>query len=118
MSRDGEIETKLEVNALDAVPAVGLNAMQPHLEMAPRAALASSPYGSNLAHGLLSFVTPHLAHPDVLSAGQHDVLLERLTRTLSAAPEDLIFHGGIAILNDELRPLILLRQNRNSLIKG
>lgn len=118
MSVDGAIASKLEVNALDAVSAISLNAMQPHQEMVPRAALVSSLYGSNLAHGLLSFVTPHLTHPDMLSAGQRDVLLERLSKTLSAAPEDLVSRDGIAILNDELRRLILLRQNWNSLIKG
>ncbi|WOH64333.1 hypothetical protein [Bradyrhizobium sp. BWA-3-5] len=111
-------EAALEVNSIDAVSRVtrfergdGAN------EFDPRAVLAAL-YGHNLSHGLLSFVIPRLRHPDVLRADRHCALLERLTQTLEATPDDNTACECLAILQQELRRLLLLRHNQNSLIKG
>ncbi|WFU14799.1 hypothetical protein [Bradyrhizobium sp. CB3481] len=115
---DLPIEAALEVNDVDAVSRVSLNEGRVRIaEIDPRAALASF-YGRNLATGLLSFVTPRLRDPDVLRAEKHGVLLERLADRLWAGPEDPVAREGIDALRQELRRLILLRQNQNSLIKG
>ncbi|MCC8938841.1 hypothetical protein H8A97_28030 [Bradyrhizobium sp. Arg62] len=115
---DGATEAALEVNSIDAVSRVTFfdRSVEAN-EIDPRAALASL-YGQNLSHGLLSFVVPRLRHPDVLRADKHGALLERLTQTLEAAPDDKTAREGLAILQQELRRLVLLRQNQNSLIKG
>ncbi|WP_027535578.1 hypothetical protein [Bradyrhizobium sp. WSM3983] len=108
----------LEVNDINAVSRVSLDAERPRIDdIDPRAAFVSF-YGGNLAHDLLSFVTPRIRHPDVLRAGTHAVLLERLAVTLSAAPEASAAREAIDILQQELRRLVLLRQTQNSLIKG
>ncbi|KRR17660.1 hypothetical protein CQ14_36935 [Bradyrhizobium lablabi] len=112
---DLPIEAALDVNDIDAVSRVSLNERRVRIaELDPRAALASL-YGRNLATGLLSFVTPRLRDPDVLRAEKHSVLLERLADRLRAGPEDSA-HEGTDALQQELRRLILLRQNQNSLI--
>ncbi|MFH0301646.1 hypothetical protein AAFX91_31430 [Bradyrhizobium sp. 31Argb] len=115
---DLSIEASLEVDDIDAVSRVSLNERRvPIAEIDPRAALASL-YGRNLATGLLSFVTPRLRDPDVLRAEKHGVLLERLADRLWAGAENSVAREGIDALQQELRRLILLRQNQNSLIKG
>lgn len=115
---DPASEAALEVNSIDAVSRItffesGTGASG----VDPRAVLVSL-YGHNLSHGLLSFVTPRLRHPDVLRADKHGALLERLTQTLEGAPDDKTACECLAILQQELRRLLLLRQNQNSLIKG
>ncbi|NOJ50166.1 hypothetical protein [Bradyrhizobium archetypum] len=115
---DLPIEAALDVNDIDAVSRVSLNDRRVRIaELDPRAALASL-YGRNLATGLLSFVTPRLRDPDVLRAEKHGVLLERLAGRLQAGREDSAVRDGIDALQQELRRLLLLRQNQNSLIKG
>ncbi|WP_375779014.1 hypothetical protein ACE103_08185 [Bradyrhizobium sp. ma5] len=115
---DAATEATLEVNSIDALSRVtlfergaGANEIDPH-------ALLASLYGHNLSHGLLSFVIPRLRHPDVLRADKHGALLERLTQTLEATPNDKTACECLAILQQELQRLLLLRQNQNSLIKG
>ncbi|WOH52875.1 MULTISPECIES: hypothetical protein [Bradyrhizobium] len=115
---DLPIEAALEVNDINAVSRVSLNERRVRIaEIDPRAALASL-YGRNLATGLLSFVTPRLRDPDVLRAEKHGVLLERLADRLCAEPEASAAREGTEALQQELRRLILLRQNQNSLIGG
>ena len=115
---DLAIEAVLSANDIDAVTRVSLNEMRAWINEAdPRAVLASL-YGRNLTHGLLSFVMPRLRHPEVLRAENHDALLEHLTSTFSAGPEDAVVREGVFVLQQELRRLVLLRQNRNSLIEG
>ncbi|OAF03742.1 hypothetical protein AYJ54_24670 [Bradyrhizobium centrolobii] len=117
--RDGAaIEAVPEVPRIEAVTRVGLNETRAGTNEIDRAQLASPLYGDNLARGLLSFVTPHLRHPEVLCAEKHGVLLERLADVLSAATEGTVAREGIVVLQQELGWLIQLRQNRNSLIKG
>ncbi|KYK43871.1 hypothetical protein A1D31_37725 [Bradyrhizobium liaoningense] len=115
---DGASEAALEVNSVGAISRVALFESEAGAnEVDPRAILASL-YGPNLSRGLLSFVVPRLRHPDVLRADKHGVLLERLTRMLEATPEDKTARECLAILQLELRRLLMLRQNQNSLIKG
>ena len=115
---DAASEAALEVKSIDAISRVSLfESGAGANEMEPRAVLAWL-YGPNLSNGLLSFVVPRLRHPDVLRPDKHGVLLERLTQTLEAAPDDKMARECLAILQQELRRLLLLRQNQNSLIKG
>lgn len=115
---DLAIEAVLAAENVDAVTRVSLNEMRASIaEVDPRAMLASL-YGRNLAHGLLSFVMPRLRHPEVLRAENHDALLERLAGSFSAKSEDSVMREGVFVLQQELRRLTLLRQNRNSLIEG
>ncbi|WP_027571394.1 hypothetical protein [Bradyrhizobium sp. WSM1743] len=115
---DGATEAALEVNSVGAISRVALFESDAGAnEVDPRTVLASL-YGPNLSRGLLSFVVPRLRHPDVLRADKHGVLLERLTRTLEATPDDKTARECLAILQQELQRLLMLRQNQNSLIKG
>lgn len=115
---DLAIEAVLAADNVDAVTRVNLNEMRASIaEVDPRVMLASL-YGRNLAQGLLSFVMPRLRHPEVLRAENHDALLERLANTFSASTEDSVVREGVFVLQQELRRLALLRQNRNSLIEG
>ncbi|MGY3622255.1 hypothetical protein [Bradyrhizobium sp. USDA 10063] len=108
----------VKANDIDAVTRVSLDKMRTRPdEIDPGAALGWL-YSCNLANGLLSFVTPRLRHPHELLAEKHAVVLERLADALSGAPEDSVRREGIVVLQQELRRLILLRQNRNSLVKG
>ncbi len=115
---DGAIEAVLETANIDAVTRVSLNEVRTRINDTDPRAVPAALYGRNLAHGLLSFVTPRLRHPDVLRAEQHGVLWECLAETLSAVPEDAMARESFVVLQQELRRLILLRQNRNSLIRG
>ena len=115
---DGASEAALGVDSVGAISRVTLFESEAGAnEVDARARLASL-YGPNLSRGLLSFVVPRLRHPDVLRADKHGVLLERLTRTLEATPEDKTARECLAILQQELQRLLMLRQNQNSLIKG
>ncbi|MDA9496252.1 hypothetical protein [Bradyrhizobium sp. CCBAU 11357] len=115
---DASIESALELSSIDAVSRINLDeARAPPRQIEPGSELAwlNEP---NLAHCLLSFVTPRLRHSHVLRPEQHGLLLERLADSLSAAPADLVPREGAALLQLELQRLILLRQSHNSLIKG
>ncbi|SFJ63364.1 hypothetical protein SAMN05216525_13051 [Bradyrhizobium sp. Gha] len=116
---DTTIESALELSSIDAVSRINLDeARAPPGQVEPGSELAwlNQP---NLAHSLLSFVTPRLRHSHVLRPEQHGLLLERLADTLSAAPPtDLASREGAALLQLELQRLILLRQSHNGLIKG
>ncbi|SDG85554.1 hypothetical protein SAMN05216338_1003216 [Bradyrhizobium sp. Rc2d] len=115
---DATIESALELSSIDAVSRINFDeARAPPGQIEPGSELAwlNEP---NLAHSLLSFVTPRLRHSHVLRPEQHGLLLERLADTLSAAPEDLVPREGAALLQLELQRLILLRQSHNGLIKG
>ncbi|UGA42057.1 MULTISPECIES: hypothetical protein [Bradyrhizobium] len=115
---DPASEAALEVGPIDAISRVTLFERAAGAnEIDPRAVLASL-YGHNLSQGLLSFVIPRLRHPDVLRADRHGALLERLTQTLESTPDDKTAGECLAILQQELRRFLLLRQNQNSLIKG
>ncbi|MDD1521627.1 MULTISPECIES: hypothetical protein [Bradyrhizobium] len=111
-------EATLEVSSVGAISRVTLFESEAGAnELDPRAVLALL-YGPNLSRGLLSFVVPRLRHPDVLRADKHGALLERLTRTLEATPDDNTARECLVILQQELQRLLMLRQNQNSLIKG
>jgi len=115
---DATIESALELSSIDAVSRINLDearALPDQIEPGSELAWLNGP---NLAHSLLSFVTPRLRHSHVLRPEQHGLLLERLADTLSAAPEDLVAREGAALLQLELQRLILLRQSHNGLIKG
>ncbi|SFN79880.1 hypothetical protein SAMN05216573_1224 [Bradyrhizobium sp. Rc3b] len=115
---DTTIESALELSSIDAVSRINLDeapARPDQIEPGSELAWLNEP---NLAHSLLSFVTPRLRHSHVLRPEQHGLLLERLADTLSAAPEDLVSREGAALLQLELQRLILLRQSHNGLIKG
>ncbi|MGQ4274893.1 hypothetical protein [Terrihabitans sp. B22-R8] len=115
---DLAIEAVLETPGLDGVTRISLDDMRTNLvQVDPRAMLASL-YGRNLAHALLNFVMPKLRHPDVLQAGAHAALLERLAERLAGAENDGVRQRGAAIVDEELQRLVLLRQNRNSMIEG
>jgi hypothetical protein len=115
---DLAIEAVLASQDVDALTRVSLSEMRASIaETDPRAMLASL-YGRNLAQGLLSFVMPRLRHPEVLRAENHDTLLEGLANSFASAPEDSVVREGVLVLQQELRRLALLRQNRNSLIEA
>ncbi|MCA1455135.1 hypothetical protein I6F35_18175 [Bradyrhizobium sp. BRP22] len=112
------IETALELNSIDAVSRINPNEARTQVsEIDPGSELAW-PNGPNLASSLLSFVMPRLRHSDVLRPEKHGLLLARLADALSASPEDSQSREGIGIVQQELRRLVLLRQNHNGLIKG
>ncbi|MFB9262265.1 hypothetical protein ACFFWD_03625 [Bradyrhizobium erythrophlei] len=114
---DATIEAE-EVDDIDAISRINSTETRAQIkEIDPGSALAWLD-GPNLARSLLSFVTPRLRHPDVLRAEKHGILLEHLADVLSAAPDDSVSREGIPIVQQQLRRLILLRQNQNSLIKG
>lgn len=118
LQRDVAIEAVSEPKNIDAVGRVDLNKIRRLIhEVDPSAALASLD-GRDIAHDLLAFVTPRLRHPDVLQAESHGMLLERLALKLSTAPADSMAREGAVVLQQALRWLILLRQNRNSLIEA
>ncbi|SFQ08579.1 hypothetical protein SAMN05216330_11539 [Bradyrhizobium sp. Ghvi] len=115
---DATIESALELSSIAAVSRINFDAARAaprQIEPGSELAWLNEP---NLAHSLLSFVTPRLRHAHVLRPEQHGLLLERLADTLSAAPEDLVPREGTALLQLELQRLILLRQSHNGLIKG
>ncbi|MGL3104819.1 hypothetical protein [Bradyrhizobium sp. BR 1432] len=110
------IETALDLNSIDPVSRVNANEARGQIgEIKPGSELAWL-NGPSLADNLLSFVTPRLCHSDVLRPEKQGILLERLADTLSA--ESSVSREDLAILQLELRRLILFRQNHNSLIKG
>lgn len=118
LQRDVAIEAISEAQDIDAVGHVSLNKMRrPVHEVDSSAALASL-YGRDIAHDLLAFVTPRLRHPDLLRAQPYGSLLERLALKLSTAPADSMPREGAVVLQQALQWLILLRQNRNSLIEA
>ncbi|WP_050403004.1 MULTISPECIES: hypothetical protein [Bradyrhizobium] len=115
---EATIDSALELSSINAISRVNLDeARAKPGQIEPGSELAWL-NGPNLAHSLLSFVTPRLRHSHVLRPEQHGPLLERLANTLSAAPEDLVAREGAALLQLELQRLILLRQSHNGLIKG
>lgn len=117
LQRDVAIEAVSEATDVDAVGRVDLNKMgRPVHEVDSSAAL--SLYGRDIAHDLLAFVTPRLRQPDLLGAEPYGSLLERLALKLSTAPEDSMPREGAVVLQQALQWLILLRQNRNSLIEA
>lgn len=117
LQRDVAIEAISEAKDIDAVGRVDLNKMgHPVHEVDSSAAL--SLYGRDIAHDLLAFVTPRLRHPDLLRAEPYGSLLERLALKLSTAPTDSMPREAAVVLQQALQWLILLRQNRNSLIEA
>ncbi|MFQ3455883.1 hypothetical protein PMN64_21635 [Bradyrhizobium sp. UFLA01-814] len=112
---DVTINALSEAKHIDAVGRVSLSKMRTRGNdvegLTPR-------HESDIAHDLLAFVTPRLRHPDMLRAERYGVLLESLALKLSAAPADSIAGEGIVVLRQALQWLILLRQNRNSLIEA
>lgn len=116
LQRDVAIEAVSEAKDIDAVGRVDLNKMGPIHEVDSSAAL--SLYGGDIAHDLLAFVTPRLRHPDLLRAEPYGIVLERLALKLSTAPADSMAREGAVVLQQALQWLILLRQNRNSLIEA
>ncbi|GLR89690.1 hypothetical protein [Bradyrhizobium iriomotense] len=113
---DAAIEAVLEAKDIDAVGRVGLNRTRIN-EVDLRAGLASL-HGHDIAHDLFAFVTPRLRNPDMLRAEPYGILLERLASKLLAAPADTMAREGVVVLQQTLQWLILLRQNRNSLIEA
>ncbi|KUM23575.1 hypothetical protein AU467_33470 [Mesorhizobium loti] len=107
----------LGIAEIEAVTHVSPSESTQISEIAPRAARAAL-YDHTLARGQLSFIMPRLRHPEILREGKHSVLLERLVDGLSATPEDSVAREDIAVLQEEFRRLVLLRRNRNSLIKA
>lgn len=117
LQRDVAIEAVSEAKDIDAVGHVDLNKMgRPIHEVDSSVAL--SLYGRDIAHDLLAFVTPRLRHPDLLRAEPYGIVLERLALKLSTVPADSMAREGAVVLQQALQWLILLRQNRNSLIEA
>lgn len=115
---DVAIEAVLKAKDIDAVGRVGLNKMRRPIHEVDSSAALASLYGRDIAHDLLAFVTPRLRHPDLLGAEPYGILLERLALKLSTAPADSMPREGAVVLQQALQWLILLRQNRNSLIEA
>ncbi|MCK1710444.1 hypothetical protein [Bradyrhizobium sp. 143] len=118
MSLDVAIEAASEAKDIDAVGRVSLNEMRSRIYEIEQPAGVASLYGRDIAHDLLSFVTPRLRHPDMLRAERYSIVLERLVHKLAAAPTDSMARDGIVVLRQGLHWLALLRQNRNSLIEA
>ncbi|MCK1733196.1 hypothetical protein IVA79_04285 [Bradyrhizobium sp. 138] len=118
MSLDVAIEAASEAKDIDAVWRVSLNEMRTRICEIEQPAGVGSLYGRDIAHDLLSFVTPSLRHPDMLRAERYSIVLERLVHKLAAAPADSMAGDGIVVLRQGLHWLALLRQNRNSLIEA
>lgn len=118
MSLDVAIEAASEAKDIDAVWRVSLNEMRTRIYEIEQPAGMGSLYGRDIAHDLLSFVTPSLRHPDMLRAERYSMVLERLVHKLAAAPADSMAGDGIVVLRQGLHWLALLRQNRNSLIEA
>lgn len=118
MSLDVAIEAASEAKDIDAVWRVSLNEMRTRIYEIEQPAGVGSLYGRDIAHDLLSFVTPSLRHPDMLRAERYSIVLERLVHKLAAAPADSMAGDGIVVLRQGLHWLALLRQNRNSLIEA
>ncbi|WP_342724028.1 hypothetical protein AAFG07_33825 [Bradyrhizobium sp. B097] len=112
------IDNALELKSIDPISRINPTDATEHAGKIETSSALTWLTGPNLAHSLLSFVLPRLRHPDVLRADMHGALLERLTQTLEATPDDKTACECLAILQQELRQLLLLRQNQNSLIKG
>ncbi|XIA67437.1 hypothetical protein ACFIOY_18360 [Bradyrhizobium sp. TZ2] len=112
------IEAAVGLDSIDPVSRINLNEARARIGEIEPSSEPARLNGPNLAGSLLSFVTPRLRHWDVLRADKHGLLLEPLADALSAAPEDFVPREGVGILQQELRRLILLRQNHNGLIKG
>ncbi|MCK1516174.1 hypothetical protein IVB22_27325 [Bradyrhizobium sp. 190] len=118
MPLDVAIEAASEAKDIDAVGRVSLNEMRTRIYEIEQPAGVASLYGRDIAHDLLSFVTPSLRHPDMLRAERYSIVLERLVHKLAAAPADSMAGDGIVVLRQGLHWLALLRQNRNSLIEA
>ncbi|UPK34213.1 hypothetical protein IVB18_39705 [Bradyrhizobium sp. 186] len=118
MPLDVAIEAASETKDIDAVGCASLNEMRTRIYEIEQPAGVASLYGRDIAHDLLSFVTPRLRHPDMLQAERYSIVLERLVHKLAAAPADSMARDGIVVLQQGLHWLALLRQNRNSLIEA
>ncbi|MDF0522227.1 hypothetical protein GPL17_33955 [Bradyrhizobium yuanmingense] len=112
------IETSFELGPIDPVSPIKANEARVQIGKFEPGSEFAWLNGPSLADNLLAFVTPRLCHSDVLRPEKQGILLERLADTLSAAPESSVSRENFAILQSELRRLILLRQNHNGLIKG
>ncbi len=123
MRLDVAIERTLAASGVDRVTEVHLTALRGTLVRSRRDARDSGFGAPSLRDVLLSFAMPRLQHPEVLQAGQHQALLERLSARLLETPADegeggaVVALGALAVRR-ELRRLALLRQNQNSLIEG
>lgn len=115
---DSAIEPVSEAKDIGAVGRVSLNRMRRAIHEVDSPAALASLYGHDIAHDLLAFVTPRLRHPDLLGAEPYGIVLERLALNFSTAPADSMTREGAAVLQQALQWLILLRQNRNSLIEA
>lgn len=118
LQRDVAIEAVSEAKDIDAVGRVSLNEMRRSIHEVDSPAALASLYGRDIAHDLLAFVTPRLRHPDLLGAEPYGIVLERLALKLSTVPADSMAREGAVVLQQALQWLILLRQNRNSLIEA
>ncbi|MTV18298.1 MULTISPECIES: hypothetical protein [Bradyrhizobium] len=112
------IDDALALKSIDPISRINPTDATEHAGKSETSAELTWLKGPNLAHSLLSFVTPRLRHSHVVRPEQHVLLLERLADALSAAPEGSVAADGAALLRLELRRLILLRQNHNSLVPG
>ncbi|WP_027554639.1 hypothetical protein [Bradyrhizobium sp. Cp5.3] len=112
------VETELALNSIDGVSRINVNEAQAQFGEVRAGSELAWLNGPTLAENLLSFVTPRLRDSGILRPEKHGLLLERLADALSTMPEAPASREGIAILQRELRQLILLRQNKNGLIKG
>lgn len=118
LQRDVAIQAVSEAQDIDAVRRVGLNEMRRPIHEVDSSAALASLYGHDIAHDLLAFVTPRLRQPDLLRAEPYGILLERLALKLATAPAESMAREGVVVLQQALQWLILLRQNRNSLIEA
>ncbi|MCC8953874.1 hypothetical protein H8B02_10525 [Bradyrhizobium sp. Pear77] len=115
---EAAIESELALDPIDPVSRINPSSTPAQLGEVARSAELACLNGPTLAGNLIAFVTPRLRHSDVLRPEKHGPLLERLVDALSNAAEGAASREGIALLQLELRRLILLRQNHNGLIKG
>ncbi|MGV7213420.1 hypothetical protein [Bradyrhizobium sp. UFLA05-112] len=115
---DATVETALELHSIDRVSRINVNEAQVQSGEIKSGSELAWLTGPSLAENLLSFVTPRLRDTGVLRPEKHSLLVQGLADALSTVPEAPMAREGIAILQMELRHLILLRQNKNGLIEG
>ena len=119
---DVAIERTLSAANVDGVTRVHFDRMRRVASNPERAPMAGVFEGASLSDALMSFVMPSLQNPDVLQAERHRMLLENLAQSLAGTSgkvgEGKIAREGALVIRRELRRLVQLRQNCNSLVKG
>ena len=113
---DAAIERALAAPNIDGVTRTHLDQAQTIASTVDRRGAASA--DGNLVDTLMTFVMPRLRNPDVLQAERHRTLLEQLQSDLVSDAHDNVVREGALTIRRELRRLLQLRQNCNSLVEG